>query len=183
MAVGCALVLSACPGSSEGDIDLGLGAGDGGGSAGDGGDDAGGEDAGGGIFVDLADVVGGGDGTGTGAAQGIDMLTGAVATAQASGITFDLRAIGAAHGGTATRFTATAGIGTRAPFPENVVSFLVAVDDTLVFEERAAADAGSRFPIDVTIPEGATTLTLITAATGDIQGDWSFWGAPTVEVR
>ncbi len=259
--------LAACGGNSNADVVLDLASDEGAGEAGV--DDAGEDmppDMSPGTRIDLADIVGGGDGTGSGGDRGIDMLTGLAAPMRAlaldcpanvyvpaenalvdgvfcpdggeaedapvpirsdgttltgvpdwapsiftqstwdhlwngtnssivtefegpqigahanKGITFDLAAIAAAHG-TPVRFQATAGIGNRTPLAENVLSFLVAVDDAIVFEERGVSAPGSRFPIDVPIPAGATSLTLIAAASGDIQNDWSFWGAPILEVR
>lgn len=100
------------------------------------------------------------------------------------GITFDLDAIEAAHGGAqATRFTADAAIGTRTPLAENVMSFLVYVDGALRFEERMVTTPSSRFPISIELAPGDRFLTLVTAATGDIQSDWSFWDAPRLSLE
>ncbi len=213
--------------------------------------------------LDLADIVGGGDGTGTGGDQGIDILTGQTTTIHAGaldcpvntfvpaanplvdgvfcpdgapdesdaivvstegttvagvpdwqttlfvqstwdhvwngtnqdvttkaagpqlgvhankGITFDLGAIRMTLGDRRiTSFAARAAVGERDPLVENFVSFQVFVDGQLEFEQRDVQAADSAFDVAVELAADARFLTLITAATGDIQADWSYWDAP-----
>ncbi|MEQ9502265.1 MAG: NPCBM/NEW2 domain-containing protein [Deltaproteobacteria bacterium] len=95
------------------------------------------------------------------------------------GITFDLGAIRVTLGDRKiTAFAARAAMGERSAGPANLVSFQVFVDGLLAYEQRDVYEADSAFDVNVALADDARFLTLVTAATGDIQGDWSYWDAP-----
>lgn len=95
------------------------------------------------------------------------------------GITFDLAAIRMTLAERKiTAFAARAAVGERTPLADTVVSFQVFVDGRLEFDQRDARDADSTYDVNVALENDARFLTLVTAATGDIQADWSYWDAP-----
>jgi hypothetical protein len=162
--------------------------------------------------LNLADIVGGGNGYGTGTPdQGIDLMTGhpfngpvsAIRHAQRNefrslprfraidgvfvpnaGITFDLERIRAENPGVRIeRFTAVCGISENIPLTRaDSADVWVLVDGAIRFHQHYPKDQNLSGKVNVPIAAEARFLTLVTTCPGNTGLSWIFFGDPLLEL-